>query len=679
SCPGSQVVCGGRCVDLASDGAHCGACGTACGAGLVCSGSACVPSCGAGLTECSGSCVDTRFHPSHCTACGAACGPYANAVASCSDRCLMTCDPGFRDCDGATATGCESESATDVDNCGRCGVRCSYANAAASCSAGTCGMLACNAGFGDCDGSPLNGCECRIATVGPSGSPPFSGGTLRDLEEDPATGAISPSGMVTDTSADYLWVVNVAESTVSRWDAAMRSEIARYRVGVAAGECLGRCCHETGCNMPSRVVVDGNGDAYIANRAFGIQGTVTKIAGDRNECVDRNGNGVIDTSSSATPMAWGADECVLWTANVGPVNAVLRAITVDRGDGTRPNGYIWVGGFESRQFYRLDPVTGTTLHTVAVPLQPYGAVVTADGRLWTSTLGRLIVPIDTTTRVVGTTVNLPWDVYGPTADATGRLWFTICCWGNLIGGYDPATGQSTQVTLRAGSSAGVTVDALGNVWAGVNEGTTRSTLVRLPISSFVAGTSSTSPGIIPTSALTYFNGPANPTGAQPTAVGVDRSGAIWLASYTGNSRLLRLDPSTSTYTELTGPNRTYSYSDFTGSVRRASIPQGSFEQTFDLGCASPTLMDFEIDGSFPADTSTTVSMRTAATTAELPTATTVSVAALPPNASPYSLGPLFSGASVTPQQQLRVTLVLRASSTGAVPIVNGIGLVWTCP
>ena len=197
----------------------------------------------------------------------------------------------------------------------------------------------------------------------------------------------------------------------------------------------------------------------------------------------------------------------------------------------------------------------------------------------------------------------------------------------------------------------------------------------MPSSSFVGG----APGTIPTTALTYFDGPANPTGVTASAVGVDRSGAVWLASLGGNSRLLRLDPTTGVYTEHLGPNQTYSYSDFTGSVRRASIPQGSYEQTFDLGCANPTAMRFELDGTFPAGTSTTVSMRTAATVGALGAATPVAIASLPPSASPYALGPIFSTAGVTPSQHLRVTMVLRAAGSGAVPSASRVGLIWTCP
>ena len=50
-------------------------------------------------------------------------------------------------------------------------------------------------------------------------------------------------------------------------------------------------------NSPSRTGVDWNGDLFVANRAFGGQSSVTRIANDFARCVDRNKNGKIDTSS----------------------------------------------------------------------------------------------------------------------------------------------------------------------------------------------------------------------------------------------------------------------------------------------------------------------------------------------------------------------------------------------
>src|SRR5207302_604902 len=60
-------------------------------------------------------------------------------------------------------------------------------------------------------------------------------------------------------------------------------------------------------NRPSRTAVDFNGDAWVANRAHDSppnQSSVTKIANKNNsitdtDCIDRNGNGKIETSFDA--------------------------------------------------------------------------------------------------------------------------------------------------------------------------------------------------------------------------------------------------------------------------------------------------------------------------------------------------------------------------------------------
>lgn len=172
SCPGSQVNCDGTCVDPISDPRHCGAtagCGAvagtpgeACINGQVCSEGACASSCSVTNTNCSGSCVDTNTNPVHCGNCATACA-LANVM---TDACVngacavAACGAGFGDCDGVAANGCETvTTASDINNCGGCGLRCQYANAGAQCNAGTCARTGCDLGFADCDGDPANGCE----------------------------------------------------------------------------------------------------------------------------------------------------------------------------------------------------------------------------------------------------------------------------------------------------------------------------------------------------------------------------------------------------------------------------------------------------------------------------------------------------------------------------------------
>ena len=85
-CPGSDVVCDNKCVDLASDERHCGHCRHRCMKGETC---------------CSGVCMDISDDEDNCGACGQIC---ADAETCCGDVCTTLRD--------------------DEDHCGACGVTC---------------------------------------------------------------------------------------------------------------------------------------------------------------------------------------------------------------------------------------------------------------------------------------------------------------------------------------------------------------------------------------------------------------------------------------------------------------------------------------------------------------------------------------------------------------------------
>ena len=161
-CPTGLTACGDRCVDLRSNGANCGACGISCEGGRLCQLGSCQVSCAPGQTECAGACADLQNSTTHCGRCGAACAP-ANAVGRCAmGTCgVARCAPGFADCDGQESNGCERALDT-VTDCGRCGVACALPNATSACAAGACAVAMCNPGFRDCDGNPANGCEADI-------------------------------------------------------------------------------------------------------------------------------------------------------------------------------------------------------------------------------------------------------------------------------------------------------------------------------------------------------------------------------------------------------------------------------------------------------------------------------------------------------------------------------------
>lgn len=157
-CSGAERLCAERCVDVATEDTHCGACGATCGALERCRAGRCEFHCPDSLTGCfvrlERVCVDLATDPSNCGACDERCPTEARCVAG---RC--TCPAGQTLC----AARCV-DLMTTASDCGACGVVCAPPGARPRCAAGACAVAACDPGRGDCNGRVDDGCEVDVAT-----------------------------------------------------------------------------------------------------------------------------------------------------------------------------------------------------------------------------------------------------------------------------------------------------------------------------------------------------------------------------------------------------------------------------------------------------------------------------------------------------------------------------------
>jgi hypothetical protein len=72
------------------------------------------------------------------------------------------CIEPYADCDGLPANACEVNLLTDPVHCGECGISCALAHAYTSCVDGSCVFNGCHPGYYDCDGDSANGCEGQL-------------------------------------------------------------------------------------------------------------------------------------------------------------------------------------------------------------------------------------------------------------------------------------------------------------------------------------------------------------------------------------------------------------------------------------------------------------------------------------------------------------------------------------
>lgn len=519
-------------------------------------------------------------------------------------------------------------------------------------------------------------------TYGVGGDVPF------DLTSDPNIGVIQDvdgSLLLDNTVAigDSIWIANTGEGTVSRFNVNTLIETGRFWTGPHGA-----------ANDPSRTTINGAGDAFVTGREGDF---VTRISNLGTNCPDTNGDGFVTTSTDGIALAWGQDDCVLWTTDLSAVmpGSLIRAAAAQ--DFVDPltgdvSEYVWVGGYTDQLIAQLDGATGAILVTANIGYNPYGFAVDGAGNLWVSTIsnqhiiqvdtnrcnasgcpfgGVCTEPTSTSTTCVGAikrAIPTPGiSTYGITVAQDRRVW---------IGGYqdvavyDPATSTWQLSGIGSGNwKAGIAADARGNVWTTGYDGVYR-----------ISQADPTNWVLFPDTAPTDF--------ALGWGVAVDSNDSTWVIGRGTNAAwvfepgaLLTDVTVTRTATSVVSP---YTYSDMTGQqLRLASNPRGTYVSSFD-SCTGPnrrwSSLVYDVDA--PTGSRVYFRVRSADTLAALPATAWTGVGVVPGSASPIDVGSILDAAGVPHGLYAEVEVALESTSSDpamfVTPRVRSVELISTC-
>ncbi|WP_374241833.1 hypothetical protein [Zoogloea sp.] len=441
---------------------------------------------------------------------------------------------------------------------------------------------------------------------------------------------------VVTSTFPFLWVANGGEDTVSKIDTKNNKEVARYRTWFGPSGQPGYYNHlgdPWSGPAPSRTAVDKDGNAYVLNRHFeGRPAVLLKILASGG--IDRNGNGVIDTSLDANdngtidtaeiiPLADSnsngvldpnelADERIAWAVRVGPAGGLGRGLCI----GT--DGNLWVGLFNSQAYYKVRATDGailagpiSTTPTPGMPSAgawtPYGCLIDGQGTLWSAGLNSPMGKITNTQSNTG-----PWTIssfypgYSNYGIALGSelgvtMVYLATPYNNLtFAKFNSATNTFTNPTPPSSrySTSGIVVDGAGDVVTG-------------PYGS--GGLVKYKPdGTVVWTAPTQFSG-------ETRGVIPDQDNNLWQISRTGARVMKYRGTDGAPLGMVSVGNQPYTYSDASGStVIGQTSPSGSWTVTFDSGTAGSPWAPVWWNDSVPAGASLSVRVRTADTPADLP-------------------------------------------------------------
>lgn len=419
----------------------------------------------------------------------------------------------------------------------------------------------------------------------------------------------------TGTTFPVMWIANAGEDTVSKFDTVANVELARYRTWFGPSGQAGFRNHPNNAYAgpaPSRTAVDINGNAYVLNRFFENKRPVlVKILAEG--FIDRNGNGVMDTSAGPTPLAMAdlngndqidpneiTDERIEWAVQVGSQNGLGRSLCI----GT--DGHLWVGMYNARTYFKVSSVDGSqiagpisTTPTAGNPnagsWTPYGCLIDKNGVLWSASLSAILGKIENTASNVG-----PW----PVSSFNGGITNYGIALGNdrvYLGisnqQFNPATNTFAAIPNMSVGTAGIVVDGNGSIIAG-------QTTIRK----------------VSNAGALQWQAPLQAGGSSSVGIQVDSNNDVWQMGFTAAGRVQKYRGTDGaplgTFPVGSMP---YTYSDAAGfAARNVTNPTGTWNVVFDGGAASTPWGKINWNDLVPAGASVQVEARAANTQAGLP-------------------------------------------------------------
>ncbi|MFO0580163.1 MAG: hypothetical protein U1A78_39835 [Polyangia bacterium] len=532
-----------------------------------------------------------------------------------------------------------------------------------------------------------------VVGVGPGSGGSGGGGTPFDPNANGSSGVktdpngniiLDPMGSI-GSSSSFIWVSTTGNGSIAKVDVRTMKQVARYNTAPGAAA------------DPSRTTVSLNGDVVVANRAWNSYGSqasrasAVMIAGDKSGCIDRNGNGKIDTfeGEGALPAAfqWPAnqkdspDECVLWLT---PLNTNPDGTPRNTDPGTRPRAagfdgeigpdgqlsrYVYIGLYDTKEVVRLDAKTGAVVKRISVaPAEPYGLVIDKQSNVWVAGRGtanylaKIATKSNDAVRVYGANNDgklSPCDNYGITADARGLIYIAPVS-GSALCRFNPTT-ESWETLTATGVPAlrGVAVDQNNQLWAAGHDS---SNMLHVDVSA-------NPPAAGGMTTMVKKEIVALPGAGTVAGAAIDFDNNVWGVSYTGGA--FKIEPASANKLTMMNPGAaTYTYSDMTGYQLRNASRNGTFRHIF-TGCGEGTKWTtLTYQASSPPGTKFSIRYRAAVSIADLAAAPWTTASATSPQAIMLPAG--------TKQNYLQVEVNMSTVDANVSPVLSGLSAAFQC-